>query len=293
MLFESTDIAVWEAVLGQYPEALEHHVANKKDDSLLELDQWYQTTLPTLLNKRSPKPFITSKELCQLMSWKLKRGKFRPSLAKLAASNVDTDVKRISLEAFALVNSDLKAAITKMAELKGVGPATASAILCAGAPEKVPFMTDETMDSVPGLGTIVYTIPYYIKFANKVIEKATQLRHMGSTTVHSPHLVEKALWTDYMLDKYSIERKVKPFISRSQLESDSRITKEDKKNKTPTVKSESKSAGNKRKAGTGEETPSTVKQTKEDAAADSSAKKIKTIDSTSSKTSTRFTRSRA
>ncbi|KAF9174233.1 hypothetical protein BGX20_000465 [Mortierella sp. AD010] len=93
-----------------------------------------------------------------------------------------------------------------MAELKGVGPATASAILCAGAPDSVPFMADETMDSVPGLGTIAYTIPYYLKFATKVIEKADELKGKGSKSVNSPHLVEKALWTDYMIDKYGIER---------------------------------------------------------------------------------------
>lgn len=45
---------------------------------------------------------------------------------KLAESNSDADVKRVSEEAFKLVPSGLKAAITKMAELKGVGPATAS-----------------------------------------------------------------------------------------------------------------------------------------------------------------------
>ncbi|KAG0009106.1 hypothetical protein BGZ80_002732 [Entomortierella chlamydospora] len=93
-----------------------------------------------------------------------------------------------------------------MAELKGVGPATASAILCAGAPDSVPFMADETMDSVPGLGAIAYTIPYYLKFATKVIEKADELKAKGSKSVNSPHLVEKALWTDYMIDKYGIER---------------------------------------------------------------------------------------
>ncbi|KAG0247758.1 hypothetical protein BG011_000962 [Mortierella polycephala] len=199
MLFNSNDIAVWEATLAQYPDALQHHVANKKDDSLLVLDEWYQNTLPQMLADRTPM-YIDSKELCQLMSWKLKRGKFRPSLAKLAASNADADVKRTSQDAFQLVPSSLKGAITKMAELKGV------AILCAGAPSEVPFMADETMDSVPGLGTIAYTIPYYLKFATKVIEKAVELKDKGSITVHSPHLVEMALWTDYMLSKYNVPR---------------------------------------------------------------------------------------
>ncbi|KAF9575345.1 hypothetical protein EC968_003396 [Mortierella alpina] len=209
MLFDSDEPTVWETVLAQYPEALAHHASQKKDDSLLALDHWYQDTLPNLLRSREPM-HINSNELCQLMSWKLKRGKFRPSLAKLAASNADDDVKRISQDAFKLLHSkDLKAAITKMAELKGVGPATASGMnMHDGAPKEVPFMADETMDSVPGLGTIAYTIPYYIKFATRVIAKAAGLTARGSRIVSSPHLVEKALWTDYMVAKYGIQRRV-------------------------------------------------------------------------------------
>lgn len=67
-------------------------------------------------------------------------------------------------------------------------------------------MADETMASVPGLGSIAYTPGYYLKFAEKVIDKAAALKGKGAKT-SSPHLVEKALWTEYMLDKY-IEKKV-------------------------------------------------------------------------------------
>ncbi|KAF9191440.1 hypothetical protein BGZ49_003545 [Haplosporangium sp. Z 27] len=116
-----------------------------------------------------------------------------------------------------------------MAELKGVGPATASAILCAGAPNAVPFMADETMDSVPGLGTIAYTIPYYIKFATKVIEKADELKSKGSTLVNTPHLVEKALWTEYMMKKYGIEKSSTTTKASSSLASTKVETKAESK----------------------------------------------------------------
>ncbi|KAG0241270.1 hypothetical protein BGW41_006124 [Actinomortierella wolfii] len=202
MLFELSLPKEWESMLNKYNIALEHHVAGKRDNELLKLDQWYQTELPSILAKRKPL-HIDSKELVKLMSWKLKRGKFRPTLAKLAASNADKDVKAISEAAFSLLETGLRPAIVKMAELKGVGPATASAILCAGAPDKVPFMADETMESVPGLGTIAYSVPYYMKFAEKVIEKAKDLKQKGST-VNSPHLVEKALWVEFMLNKYNV-----------------------------------------------------------------------------------------
>ncbi|KAK3825873.1 MAG: hypothetical protein J3Q66DRAFT_396794 [Benniella sp.] len=290
MLFDSSDIAPWEAVIAQYPEALQYHSANKKDDSLLALDEWYQTTLPSLLSTRNPK-HINAKELQQLMSWKLKRGKFRPNLVKLAASNADPDVKRISQEAFKLASSDLRASITKMSELKGVGPATASAILCAGEPSRVPFMADETMDSVPGLGAIAYTIPYYIKFATKVIEKAAQLKAKGSTTVNSPHLVEKALWTDYMLSKYDIKRTALGSTSTSKASttpsSSSKATKAGKVETHVDQKEDSKEkpAGreNKRKAPPMESTDKEPAQ---------SGKRAKTTGGTAAPKSTRSTRSR-
>ncbi|KAG0356929.1 hypothetical protein BGZ54_000554 [Gamsiella multidivaricata] len=128
-----------------------------------------------------------------------------------------------------------------MAELKGVGPATAS-----GAPVKVPFMADETMDSVPGLGTIAYTIPYYIKFATKVIEKAAELKKKGSTIVDSPHLVEKALWTEFMLNKYGIQRKIAGSSSTSARVSAPASTQERKEsNATKAATKEDGSSSNK------------------------------------------------
>ncbi|CAO3573433.1 unnamed protein product [Mortierella alpina] len=128
-----------------------------------------------------------------------------------------------------------------MAELKGIGPATASAILCAGAPKQVPFMADETMDSVPGLGTIAYTIPYYIKFATKVIEKAAGLTSRGSMIVNSPHLVEKTLWTDYMVAKYGIQQQV-----QASSDKDPNTTQSDRN--VSTVSSSSSNSNHKRKA---------------------------------------------
>ncbi|KAF9933968.1 hypothetical protein FBU30_003912 [Linnemannia zychae] len=208
MLFNSTDPAVWDNALALYPAAFKALAATKTDSSIIELDAWYQTEFPAVLAARSPK-YITHDEIVKLVAWKLKRGKYRPALAKMVAEHADSLVRRTSQDAFDLLASkgdNLKAAITKMSELKGVGPATASAILCAGAPDKVPFMADESVDSVPGLGTIAYSLPYYLKFAGKVIEKADQLKKTGATKVNTPHLVELALWADLMADKFKIPR---------------------------------------------------------------------------------------
>lgn len=71
MLFNSDSVKEWDAILNKYSIALDHHVASKKDDTLAELDEWYQNTLPTILATRKPQS-IDSSELCKLMSWKLK-----------------------------------------------------------------------------------------------------------------------------------------------------------------------------------------------------------------------------
>ncbi|KAF9118599.1 hypothetical protein BGW39_001020 [Mortierella sp. 14UC] len=206
MLFNSSDPADWNAALALYPQAFKALVATKADQSIIALDSWYQTEFPALLASRSPQ-YITHDEIVKLVAWKLKRGKYRPALAKMVAEHADTVVRRTSQEAFKLVHQgDLKAGITKMSELKGVGPATASAILCAGAPDKVPFMADESVDSVPGLGKIAYNLAYYLKFAAKVIDKAAQLKTVGGADVDTPHLVELALWADMMADKFGIPR---------------------------------------------------------------------------------------
>jgi hypothetical protein len=51
-------------------------------------------------------------------------------------------VESASRKAFAAL-PDLSKAITELTVLKGVGPATASAVLAAYAPDVAPFMSDE------------------------------------------------------------------------------------------------------------------------------------------------------
>ena len=47
----------------------------------MELDAWYRTSFPLILQTREPNPFITTKELQQLMKWKLTKGKWSVSLS--------------------------------------------------------------------------------------------------------------------------------------------------------------------------------------------------------------------
>lgn len=71
MLFNSTDVAVWDSALALYPEAFKALAATKTDQSIIDLDKWYQTEFPTILASRSP-CFINHDEIVKLVAWKLK-----------------------------------------------------------------------------------------------------------------------------------------------------------------------------------------------------------------------------
>lgn len=50
-----------------------------------------------------------------------------------------------------------------------------SAVLAAGAPEQAAFMSDEAMESVPGLKPIQYTAKHYTLYLGKMIECTEKL----------------------------------------------------------------------------------------------------------------------
>jgi hypothetical protein len=74
-----------------------------------------------------------------------KHGTFRPSLAKLVASNSPDEVKTATQNAFSGENESKypRDSLNHLTKLKGVGPATASLVLSCYDPQKVPFASDE------------------------------------------------------------------------------------------------------------------------------------------------------
>ncbi|GFP84414.1 hypothetical protein PHJA_000585200 [Phtheirospermum japonicum] len=78
------------------------------------------------------------------MEWKLARGKWRPRLLSFFSSLNDAVVRDASGKAFASL-PDVSKAMGELTILKGVGPATASAVLATYAPDVVPFMSDEVI----------------------------------------------------------------------------------------------------------------------------------------------------
>jgi hypothetical protein len=202
--FKCCDVGLWKQFLSSYESCIES--LGKPD--LISLDEFYCKQLPPLIRQRNPNPHITTADLSKLMQWKLTRGKWRPRLLDFVLSLDDNVVKSASEKAFKAL-PDMSKAISELTVLKGVGPATASAVLAAYAPDLAPFMSDEAM--VAALGNSKdYTLKQYLVFTNKLQEKSKELSAEGD--LFTPSDVERSLWSSAVSSRLAVSsaKDVKP-----------------------------------------------------------------------------------
>lgn len=202
-----------ETSLPKYEEALA-----KKSNKLPDLDNWYRNELHSIIQSRKSSKegaYITTEELVKLMKWKLtvrhllfenvhlykidctllQRGKFRPRLEQLAGSNPDEIVKNTTQEAFSLLSDSTsiesaKEGLLKLNSLKGIGPATSSAILSLFSPESLPFMSDEALKFAAGLvEKPKYTIKEWEWFVGEMRKRTKKENWSGTDEL------EKAAWS--------------------------------------------------------------------------------------------------
>ena len=184
-LWQSDSLDEWRAALGRYDAV----VAAQGVARLVELDGWYQRELPFLLEERTP-AYVTAMELAQLTEWKMARGVWRAPNLVLVRSNAPEVV--IKTSALALAKAPHPTApIKELATLKGVGPATASAVAAAHAPAVYPFFDELVAQQVPTLGAVDWSVPYYARYADAIRARAGELG-AGFT----PVMVERALWAN-------------------------------------------------------------------------------------------------
>ncbi|MEP6689782.1 MAG: hypothetical protein ABJD07_01430 [Gemmatimonadaceae bacterium] len=182
-LWTSTTTTPWRAALDSYADVVDRQGVKP----LAELDRWYRDELPGAIASRR-RPHVMLPELVRLAEWKMARGVWRaPNLVRVRG-NAPSLVVETSTSALAKIPHPT-APVVEMATLDGVGPATASAVAAASAPELYPFFDELVAGQVPGLGTVAWTLPYYARYATALRNRAEALGGEWS-----PVMVERALW---------------------------------------------------------------------------------------------------
>ena len=182
-LWQSTSLAAWKAALASYDAV----IARQESAKLPDRDRWYHEALPAAIAARRP-PHVTLPELVKLTEWKMTRGKWRARNLVLVQGNSAEAVKAATAAGLAAMPHPT-APISTIAELEGVGPATASAVVAAAAPGTYPFFDELVAAEIPGLGEVKFTLGYYARYADRIRERAAALGK-GWT----PAKVEQAVW---------------------------------------------------------------------------------------------------
>lgn len=182
-LWNARGEARWRDALASYPDV----VAAQGVAKLAERDAWYRDELPAAIRSRR-KPHVTLAELVRVTEWKMARGVWRARNLVLVKGNASDAVIDASTRALAEIPHPTKP-IATLAKLDGVGPATASGVAAAAAPETYPFFDEIVAGQIPALGVVAWTLGYYAKYAAALREKADSLG--GGWT---PVMVERAMW---------------------------------------------------------------------------------------------------
>ena len=186
-LWASADCAEWRAALATYETAVRGRGASR----LEELDAWVRNELPSAIASRTPK-HVTKDELVRVTEWKMKRGEWRARNLALVRANTEDDVRAKSQAAFAAM-PDVRKPIALLMELGGVGPATASAIAFHARPDVYPFFDEVIALQIDGLGNVAFTLPYYLRYAERLRARASELS-AACTETWTAHGVGQALW---------------------------------------------------------------------------------------------------
>ncbi|KAH8883878.1 hypothetical protein GQ53DRAFT_771408 [Thozetella sp. PMI_491] len=145
---DSISAAEFQQYLDRYPACIaaisDSKGARDGQKTLAELDEYRYGKAISELSGKDSKP-IELEDVKTLVEWKLRHGKFRPTLMKLVSSNEAGFVKSTVQEAAESYRNDANtpAALDILTRLKGIGPATASLLLAVIDPEKAIFFADE------------------------------------------------------------------------------------------------------------------------------------------------------
>ena len=177
----------WSDALASYDAA----IAAVPSGRLMAHDAWYRTELPALIASRTP-GYVLHDEMVRITEWKMARGVWRAPNLVLVRSNTPEEVTSASRLAAEQMPHPTKP-VTALVALKGVGAATASALLAVMAPSVYPFFDEDVAAQVPQLGPVAWTNGYYAKYAVALRERSAQLSERFGRAF-TPVMVERALW---------------------------------------------------------------------------------------------------
>lgn len=171
-LWEAGSLLDWTGSLHHYGSAVRSH---RRSAKLAALDAWFMEEFCTKARaqQRRGDASFDKADLSRLMEWKLTRGSFRPRLQQFVDALPQAQVAKAATAIGAEVRRGKhRRALDAACALKGIGPATASAILSAIDPS-VPFMSDEALQAV--LGRKEYSAPAFEQLTEAAREKAAGL----------------------------------------------------------------------------------------------------------------------
>ncbi|GAX75059.1 hypothetical protein CEUSTIGMA_g2503.t1 [Chlamydomonas eustigma] len=178
-LWRSQETSAWICALRKYKTA----VFSKKTP-FSAVDKWYLVDLPASIRARGSQASMSRDDLVKLVEWKLARGKWRPRLLDYAKQQEEAVLKDVTELAFKSLLGDgvtsiaaIREAVSQLTQLKGVGPATASAAV-ATVCHHAPFMSDEALEAV--MSKREYTLPAYMRLVEALQQKSKELNAVAS-----------------------------------------------------------------------------------------------------------------
>lgn len=75
---------------------------------------------------------------------------------------------------------NIETAMAALSNLKGVGTATASAVLAAASPDIAPFMADECVQAIPEMEGSDYTAKEYLNFVTHIRKVCDRLNKVST-----------------------------------------------------------------------------------------------------------------
>ncbi|CDU24873.1 uncharacterized protein SPSC_04706 [Sporisorium scitamineum] len=208
-----------EQLLEAYPSALLYKAAAStnrtpsNNESLPDLDNWYQSLPPFTSPTDLSSTIHTKQDLLKLTRWKLSREKHRPTLLSLISSNPAPLCTQILHRAASHLHSSSPSPLSLsssnpqhlleivtstmkiLAQLRGVGPATSSAIVASWVDYGV-FQSDELAKNLLGDAVKVeYTWGFYRRFYGKALEALKRISDEKGVVVGSGRVMERVAWS--------------------------------------------------------------------------------------------------